>query len=73
MDTLDLATIVFTNAAMDDEIVYLVTKAIAENRQRLIAGSAGFSRWQPENMPVGLPVEVHPGALRYYRERGWVE
>ncbi len=73
VDTLDLETIVFTNAAMDDEIVYLVTKSLAENRDRLIAGAAGFARWQPEDMPVGLPVEVHPGALKYYRERGWIE
>ncbi len=73
VDTLDLGTIVFTNAEMDEEIVYLVTKSLAENRDRLIAGSAGFRRWQPEDMPVGLPVQVHRGALKYYRERGWVE
>jgi len=73
VDTLDLGTIVFTNAEMDEEIVYLVTKSLAENRDRLIAGSAGFKRWQPEDMPVGLPVQVHRGALKYYRERGWVE
>jgi len=73
VDTLDLGTIVFTNAEMDEEIVYLVTKSLAENRDRMIAGSAGFTRWQPEDMPVGLPVEIHRGALKYYRERGWVE
>jgi TRAP transporter TAXI family solute receptor len=73
VETLDLGTIVFTNAAMDDEIVYLIAKSLAENRDRLIAGSAGFIRWQPEDMPVGLPIEVHPGALKYYRERGWVQ
>ena len=73
VDTLDLETIVFTNAEMDEEIIYLVTKSLAENRDRLIAGSAGFKRWQPEDMPVGLPVQVHRGALKYYRERGWVE
>jgi TRAP transporter TAXI family solute receptor len=73
INTLDLGTIVFTNDAMDDELVYLVTQSLAENRDRLIAGSAGFERWQPEDMPVGLPVEIHRGALKYYRERGWVE
>ena len=73
VDTLDLETIVFTNTEMDEEIIYLVTKSLAENRDRLIAGSAGFKRWQPEDMPVGLPVQVHRGALKYYRERGWVE
>jgi len=73
IETLDLGTIVFTNAAMDDELVYLVAKSLAENRDRLIASSAGFVRWQPEDMPIGLPVEVHPGALKYYRERGWVD
>ncbi len=73
VNTLDLRTIVFTHAAMDEDIVYLMTKSLAENRDRLIAGSAGFTRWQPEDMPVGLPVEAHRGALKYYRERGWIE
>lgn len=73
VNTLDLSTIVFTNAAMDDEIVYFIAKEMAESRARLIAASGGFERWQPEDMPVGLPVQVHPGALKYYRERGWIE
>ena len=73
VDTLDLGTIVFTNAEMDDEIVYLVTKSLAENRDRLIAGSARFERWKPEDMVTGLPVELHPGASKYYRERGWLD
>ena len=73
VETLDLSTIVFTNAAMDDEMVYFIAKEMAENRDRLIAASAGFERWQPEQMARGLPIDVHPGALKYFRERGWVE
>ena len=47
VDTLELGTIVFTNAEMDEEIIYLVTKSLAENRDRLIAGSAGSRAGSP--------------------------
>lgn len=69
---LNLSTVVFTTAEMDDEIVYHMVRDMAENHDRLIAAYGGFERWKPEDIHVGLPIEVHPGAVKYYKERGWM-
>ncbi|MEO3427513.1 TAXI family TRAP transporter solute-binding subunit [Pelagibius sp. CAU 1746] len=70
--SLNLSTIIFTTADMDDEIVYLMVKEMAENHERLIAAYAGFKQWKPEDLPVGHPIPTHPGAVKYYKERGWM-
>ena len=69
--TVNLSTVILTTAEMDDEIVYRMVKALAENHDRMIEAYGGFSRWSPEEVHVGLPIPVHPGAERYFKERGW--
>ena len=69
--TVDLSTVILTTADMDDEIVYRMVKALAENHDRMIEAYGGFSDWSPEQVHVGLPIPVHPGAERYFAERGW--
>lgn len=70
---LDLATIIMTTAEMDDEIVYEMVKAMAANKKRLVSAYGGFENWVPEDMPRGHPIPTHPGALKFYKEMGWVE
>lgn len=73
VQSLNLSTIIFTTAEMDDEIVYNMVKEMAENRDRLISAYGGFENWQPDVMPVGHPIPTHPGAMRYFKEAGWVQ
>ena len=58
-----------------DEVVYKYVKAIAENEARVqsIGGSlkTSFESRKMSTNPAGLP--YHPGALRYYREKGLVK
>ena len=58
-----------------DEVVYKYVKAIAENEARVqsIGGSlkTAFATAKMATNPAGLP--YHPGALRYYREKGLVK
>ena len=59
-----------------DEVVYKYVKAIAENQARVqsIGGSLKSSPFTTAKMatnPANLP--YHPGALRYYREKGLVK
>ena len=70
--TINLATVILTTSDADEELVYRMVKEMAENKEKLVAAYGGFANWKPEDMPLGLPIEVHPGALRYYRERGWM-
>lgn len=71
--TVGLPYVYFASTDLDEEYVYNMTKAIAENHERLIVTHASFGDWQPENMPVGLGIQLHAGAERYYRERGWID
>jgi TRAP transporter TAXI family solute receptor len=58
-----------------DEVVYKYVKAIAENEARVhaIGGSlkTGFGVAKMANNPANLA--YHPGALRYYKEKGLVK
>ena len=63
------------NAEVDEEVVYQITKAVIENADRLAEANQAFADWNPEAyvQPDYLVVPLHPGAERYYRERGWIE
>lgn len=71
----DFGTNLIVNRDMPENVAYAITKAIVENRDAIVAehkAMAGFvakDAWRPEN--VGIP--LHPGAARYYREKGWLK
>jgi len=57
-----------------DEVVYKYVKAVAENQDRVqkIGGSLKtFTTAAMVNNPAKLP--IHPGALRYYKEKGMLK
>lgn len=73
--TVRMAVSLLAGAHVPDEVVYKYVKAIAENEARVqsIGGSlkTSFSTAKMATDPSGLP--YHPGALRYYKEKGLVK
>lgn len=59
-----------TNADVDDDLVYDVTKAIAENREALTESFGLFRLTEPKDMAPANDMPYHPGAVRYYEEAG---
>ncbi|MDP5361399.1 MAG: TAXI family TRAP transporter solute-binding subunit [Paracoccaceae bacterium] len=59
-----------TNADLPEENVYLITKAIFENLPFLQAIHPATKEMAIEKALDGLPLPLHPGALRYYQEVG---
>ncbi len=57
-------------ADVPDEHVYLIVRAIYENLPFLHAFHAATRSMSLDTALDGLPAPLHPGALRYYRERG---
>jgi TRAP transporter TAXI family solute receptor len=57
-------------ADVDEEFVYLLTKAIYENLDFLQAIHKATKAMALEKALAGLPMPLHPGAARYYREAG---
>jgi TRAP transporter TAXI family solute receptor len=57
-------------ADLDEEAVYLITKTIYENLPFLNAIHKATKVMAVEKALAGLPMPVHPGALKYYQEVG---
>jgi len=58
------------NASVDEEHVYLLTKTIFENLPFLQAIHKATKAMDVNKAMAGLPVPLHPGAARYYKEVG---
>ena len=72
VDTVGLPIILFTTDKVSESFVYNMTKVIAENKERLKGAHPAFKDWEPKSMVNGLAIQVHPGALKYYKEKGWM-
>ena len=59
-----------TTAEVSEENVYLITKTIYENLPFLQAIHPATKAMAVEKAIAGLPLPLHPGALRYYEEVG---
>jgi len=59
-----------THKNMSEDDVYELTKSLYENLAYLSAIHKATSVMSIEKAIAGLPVPLHPGAARYYRERG---
>jgi TRAP transporter TAXI family solute receptor len=58
---------------LDEQTVYEITKAMFENLDRLVQAHAAAKGIKLENAAKGLPVPLHPGAAKYYREKGIIK
>lgn len=53
--------------------VYTVVKTIFENLDTLRNSYANFKHLQPKDMLGGLSAPLHAGAMKYYKEKGWLK
>lgn len=59
-----------THADVPEETVYLMTKLLFENLPELVAAHRAASAISVETALNGMPIPLHPGAERYFREIG---
>ena len=57
-------------ADMDKEVIFLLTKTLFENPDYMKAVHKMGTYIKLEDALSGLPTPLHPGAYRYYKERG---
>ncbi len=72
VDTYAVTATVVTGANVADDLVYDVVRTVFENLDELKNVHAAFRHLDPAAMLKGLSAPFHPGAERYYRERGWL-
>jgi TRAP transporter TAXI family solute receptor len=62
-----------TSADVDEDVVYQVVKAVFDNFDRFKRLHPAFENLTEEEMiSGGLSAPLHPGAEKYYKERGWM-
>ncbi|MEZ5878583.1 MAG: TAXI family TRAP transporter solute-binding subunit [Tepidamorphaceae bacterium] len=62
-----------TSADVSDDVVYTVVKAVFDNFDDFKKLHPAFANLKEEEMiKDGLSAPLHPGAEKYYKERGWM-
>lgn len=63
----------FAHKDASEEMIYLLTKTLVERREEFLADDASIAGWDPQQhmQPQYVTLPLHPGAKRYYDERGW--
>lgn len=71
----DMGTVLIANAALSDDTAYQITKTLCENKKAMASAHKAWSNFQPESAwkPEKTGIKLHPGAVRYYKERGWIK
>ncbi len=67
-----LATFV-TSADVPDSVVYTITKEVMENLDTLKGLHPALAGLTQKGMLEGLTAPIHPGALKYYKEKGLIK
>ena len=72
-ETFGVRATLVASTATDDETVYQTVKAVFENFDRFKRLHPAFATLKEEEMiKNGLSAPLHEGAIRYYKERGWM-
>lgn len=67
------AATMVTSAKVDEATVYQVVKAVFDNFDRFKRLHPAFNNLKPQDMiKNGLSAPLHPGAVKYYKEKGWM-
>ncbi|MCK6427445.1 MAG: TAXI family TRAP transporter solute-binding subunit [Aquabacterium sp.] len=68
--TLAVVNFLVTHAGVSDETVYQMTKQMFENLPQMVAAHKAASAISLKTAIDGMPLPLHPGAARYYKEQG---
>jgi TRAP transporter TAXI family solute receptor len=62
-----------TSSAVSDELAYQMTKLVYDSLPELANSHAAGKEIKLEAAATGSPVPLHPGAIRYYKEKGLIK
>ena len=62
-----------THEDVSEETAYQMTKLMFENLPALVAAHKSAAQISLDNALTGMPIPLHPGAERYYREVGVIK
>jgi TRAP transporter TAXI family solute receptor len=62
-----------TSSAVSNDLAYQMTRLIFESLPELANSHAAGKEIKLETAAMGSPVPLHPGAIRYYKEKGLIK
>jgi uncharacterized protein len=62
--------LVAVGSHVKDDVAYRIAKAMHENKPKLVESLKAFGGFDPQAMNRTAPGTFHPGAMKYYREKG---
>jgi len=68
--TVAVSNFLVSHEGVSDEIAYQMTKQLFENLDTLVAAHQAAAQIDMAKALEGMPIPLHPGAERYYREMG---
>ncbi|PYF82461.1 hypothetical protein DFP75_103289 [Marinomonas alcarazii] len=74
VNTYGLKATLVTSTATSEKTIYNLVKSVFENFERFKRLHPAFANLDPKEMiSAGLTAPLHDGAVKYYKERGWIE
>ncbi len=74
LSSFDMGTVLLVHKDMSEDLAYFLTKIVCEQRDSIAAAHKAWEDFIPDQgwkkSNIGIP--LHPGAERYYKERGWM-
>ena len=70
--TVSASTELMINKNVSEDIAYKMVKAMCEKRDDIVIASPFWKSFMPEKAGHGLALPLHPGAAKYYKEKGWL-
>jgi TRAP transporter TAXI family solute receptor len=71
--TFGVGATVITSADVSEKVVYTIVKATFDNFSDFKKLHPAFKNLNEKQMiKDGLSAPLHPGAIKYYKERGWM-
>jgi TRAP transporter TAXI family solute receptor len=70
VETAAVGNFLVTHDGVSDETAYQMTKLLFENLDQMTAAHAAAKAIDPAKALDGMPIPLHPGAERYYKEAG---
>ena len=64
------ANVVVVNKDLDADLAYRITKALFENLEKIRTSHPSVAKLDLESAVQGMPIPYHPGALKYFAEKG---
>ena len=71
--SLSVEALLICHADLPEDVVYEMVKTVWENHEEFVQANMRAGYMEKNDPLKGSPIETHPGALKYYKEKGMVK